>query len=356
MNDMMVIIETYVDKMRESGNTNISSEYILDSIAEQVKGENANYSGSEDQTVTYDGMIYSWRDHSEAMEHLIVDTAYAQYVIDVFSECTGACHNQECLTSPLTCTQITDPSYDAIKSEVETGIKALIADLSDLYMLTMETNEEYNYYLGASYISVLSSASVQPSVNVQLYTFIAFFFLVVVCCGGAIVLGRIGDIIQSVFYTDQLTECGNRAYFDKYLKSMDKKLLNDEIVYCVVDVANLMAINSTHSRETGDAVIKLVTKHLRDAFGKTNAEFIYNGNGSFVVMSQDVDTMAVEDIMRLFEIRLDDREEYRHIMIEYKVGMAETSARNRSARKLLAEAIESKQLYRSYADAAKDSK
>ena len=356
VNDMMVIIETYVDKMRESGNTNISSEYILDSVAEQVKGENANYSGSEDQTVTYDGMIYSWRDHSEAMEHLIVDTAYAQYVIDVFSECTGACHNQECLTSPLTCTQITDPSYDAIKSEVETGIKALIADLSDLYMLTMETNEEYNYYLGASYISVLSSASVQPSVNVQLYTFIAFFFLVVVCCGGAIVLGRIGDIIQSVFYTDQLTECGNRAYFDKYLKSMDKKLLNDEIVYCVVDVANLMAINSTHSRETGDAVIKLVTKHLRDAFGKTNAEFIYNGNGSFVVVSQDVDTMAVEDIMRLFEIRLDDREEYRHIMIEYKVGMAETSARNRSARKLLAEAIESKQLYRSYADAAKDSK
>ena len=350
VNDTIAIIGAYVEKMRESGNTNISAEYILDSMEEF--DPNAAY---EDQTVTYDGLIYSLRNHSEAKEHLIIDTAYSQYVINVFTECTGACKDHECLTSPLTCTQITDPNYDAIKHEIEAEIKTLVADLSELYILTMETNEEYNYYLGASYISVLSSASVKPSINVNLYSFIAFFFLIFVCCGGAIVLGRIGDIIQSIFYTDSLTEFSNRAYFDKYLKSMDKKLLNEETVYCVVDIANLLSINSTHSRETGDAVIKLFARYLKDAFGKTSAEYIYNGNGSFAVLAHDVDSMAVEDIMRLFAIRLDNREEYRHILLEYKVGMAEATKINRTARKLLAEAIESKRSFRSAADAAGES-
>ena len=352
VNDTIAIIETYVEKMRESGNTNISSEYILDSM-EEYNQENGGDS-SDNQTVTYDGLIYSLRDHSETKEHLIIDTAYSQYVIQVFTECTGACKDHECLTSPLTCTQLTDPNYGAIKDEIESEIKTLVADLAELYLLTMETNEEYNYYLGASYISVLSSASVKPSVNVQLYTFIAFFFLIFVCCGGAIVLGRMGDIIQSVFYTDSLTEFNNRAYFDKYLTSMDKKLLNDETVYCVIDIANLIAINSAHSRETGDAVIKLFARYLKDAFGKTSAEYIYNGNGSFAVLAQNVDSLAVEDIMRLFAARLDNRDEYRYILMEYKVGIAETTKLNRAARKLLVEAIENKRMFTSAGDAARE--
>ena len=343
VNDMVVIIEAYIDKMRESGNTDISSEYILDTITELEAGSS---SSSEGKTVTYDELIYSWRNHSETREHLLIDTAYAQYVIGIFTECTGACRNQECLNSPLTCTQIHNENYDTVKNEIEAEIKTLIADLAELYVLTMETNDEYNYYLGASYISVLSSASVQPSVNVKLYTFIACFFLIFVCCGGAIVLGRVGDIIQSVFYTDPLTECGNRAYLDKYLKSMDKKFLDVGTVYCAVDIANLVAINKSHSREVGDAVIRMFTRYLKEAFGRTDADFVYNGNGSFVIMSKNVDYTAVEDIMHLFGTRLNEREEYRLVPLEYKIGIAETFAGNQTPRKLLAEAIKSKKYYR----------
>lgn len=348
--DTLDIIEAYVEKMRESGNTDISSEYILDSIDERKDDE---YGNSQDQTVTYDELIYNWRNHSETREHLIIDTAYSQYVISIFTECTGACKNQECTSSPLTCTQINNESYGEVKNEIEAEIKSLVADLADLYVLTRETNDEYNYYLGASYISVLSSASVEASVNVSLYTFIAFFFLIFVCCGGAIVLGRIGDIINYVFYTDHLTELNNRAYFDKYLKSMDKKLLDDGTVYCAVDIANLIAINAAHSREIGDNIIKMFTNYLKEAFGKTNAEFIYNGNGSFMIMAQNVDYIVVEDIMHLFGIRLNDREEYRHIVIEYNVGIAETFEGNQTARKLLAEAIKNKKAFTSGGDAEK---
>jgi diguanylate cyclase (GGDEF)-like protein len=174
---------------------------------------------------------------------------------------------------------------------------------------------------------------------------IAFFFLIILCCGGAIVLGRLGDIIHYIFYTDHLTELNNRAYFDKYLKSMDKKLLDDGTVYAMVDIANLANINADHTRQTGDDIIKMFTMYLKEAFGKTDAEFIYNGNGSFVILAKDTDYITVEDIMRLFQLRLDDREEYKEIRIEYKVGIAETFKENQTARKLLSEAIKSKKEY-----------
>ena len=352
VNDTVAIIKAYVEKMRESGNTDISSEYILDTLHER-KDEDGG-SSSEDQTVTYDQLIFNLRNHSETKEHLLIDTAYSKYIIGIFTECTGECENSECLSSPLTCTQIHNENYEEVKNEIDKGIKALVEDLGKLYVLTMETNDEYNYYLGASYISVLSSASVYSSVNVNLYTFIAFFFLIFVCCGGAIVLGRIGDIIQSVFYTDQLTEFSNRAYLDRYLKSMDKKLLDEGIVYCVVDIANLITINAEHSREMGDAIIRMFTRYLKETYGRTSAEFIYNGNGCFVIMSQNVDYTTVEDIMQLFRIRLDDREECRHIKVEYKIGIADSFQGNQTARKLLAQAIKNKKTFKSYGDNAKD--
>ena len=341
--DTVAVIEAYVEKMRESGNTNITYEYILDNVHERnlVDGD-GNPIASGDQTVTYDELIYSWRDHNETIEYSIIDTAYCQYVINTFTKCTGACKNNECLASNQTCTQMHNENYQKLKEEIDGEIDSLISDLTELYEITMKTNEEYNKYLGASYISVLSSASVKPSVNVNLYTLIAFFFLMILCCGGAVVLGRIGDIITYIFYTDHLTELHNRAYFDKYLKSMDKKLLDDGTVYCMVDVANLATINADYSRQVGDEIIKMFTKYLKETFGKTNAEFIYNGNGSFVMVVKDSDYITVEDILRLFGLRMDEREEHKNIKIEYKVGIAETFKENQTARKLLSEAIKNK--------------
>ena len=341
--DTVAVIDAYVEKMRESGNTNITYEYILDNVHERnlVDGS-GNPIATGDQTVTYDELIYSWRDHNETKEYAIIDTAYCQYVIDAFTECTGACKNKECLASNQTCTQMHNADYQKIREEIDKEIETLVADLSELYNLTMKTNDEYNEYLGASYISVLSSASVKPSVNVKLYTMIAFFFLIILCCGSAIVVGRIGDIVNYIFYTDHLTELGNRAYFDKYLKSMDKKLLDEGTVYCMVDIANLVAINSEYSRQVGDEIIKMFTRYLKESFGKTNAEFIYNGNGSFVILAKDSDYITIEDILRLFGLRLDERDEHMDIKIEYRVGMAETFKENQTARKLLSEAIKNK--------------
>ena len=370
VDDTVDVIDAYVEKMRESGNTNISYEYILDGVHEI----GLNNGASGDQTVTYDELIYSWREHNETNEHLVIDTAYCRYVINTFQKCIVECKDCEkcedrsdckecdlceeckCAYSLQTCMQMNYSDYLLKENNVRAEIKSLIADLGVLYNITMETNDEYNEYLGASYISVLSSSSVKPSINVKLYTIIAFFFLIVLCGGGAIVLGRVVDIVNYIFYVDHHTELSNRAYFDKYLKSMDKKLLDDGTVYCVVDIANLISINAEYSRQAGDDIIKMFTVYLKETFGKTNAELIYNGNGSFVILANGVDYITVEDIVRLFGLRLDDREEHREIKIEYKVGIAETFKENQTARRLLAKAIKSKKDYVSKADNNSESK
>jgi diguanylate cyclase (GGDEF)-like protein len=337
--DIVVVIDSYVTKMRDSGNTNISYEYILDNLHERNLQD---YFG--DQTVTYDELIYSWREHEESREHAIIDSAYCQYIIDTFTSCTGNC-NGACESSPLTCAQLCDAEYTAVRQEVEEEIAALLDDLASLYAITTQTNNEYNKYLGATYISVLSSASIRESVNVVLYTAIAFFFLVVVCCGGAIVLGRAGDIINYIFYTDHLTTLNNRAYFDKYLKAKDKKLLDDGVVCCAVDILNLTHINDNHSRNIGDEIILMFTNTLKEVFGKSKTEYIYNGKGSFIMITEESDYITVEDIMRLFRLRLDEREENKEIAIEYRIGIAETFKENKTVRKLLSEAIEKKKTY-----------
>ncbi len=339
VSDLVTVIDAYVKKMRESGNTNITYEYILDNLHERNVQD---YVG--DQTVTYDELIYSWTDHNESKEHAIIDSAYCNYILDTFTTCTGNC-GDACKSSDLTCAQICNTEYASVREEVEKEIDILIDELTALYDTTTKTNNEYNKYLGASYISVLSSASVKESVNVVLYTAIAFFFLIVLCLGGAIILGRAADIINYIFYTDHLTGLNNRAYLDKYLKSKDKKLLDDGVVYCMVDIANLIPINTEYSRDAGDAIIKMFTNYIKEAFGKSKTEYIYNGNGSFVMLTEDSDYITVEDIMRLFRLRLDEREEYREIVIEYKIGIAETFKENKTARKLLSEAIENKKDY-----------
>ena len=337
--DVVTVIDSYVTKMRESGNTNITYEYILDNLHERNVQD---YVG--DQTVTYDELIYSWRDRNESKEHAIIDSAYCKYILDTFTTCTGNCGGT-CGASDLTCTELSNTEYASIREEVENDIDTLLNELTSLYDTTTKTNNEYNKYLGASYISVLSSASIRESVNVTLYTLIAFFFLMVLCCGGAIILGRTGDIINYIFYTDHLTEFNNRAYLDKYLKSKDKKLLDDGVVYCMVDIANLIPINTDYSRDVGDGIIKMFTSYIKEAFGKSKTEYIYNGNGSFVMLTEESDYITVEDIMRLFRLRLDEREEYKDVVIEYKIGISETFKENKTARKLLSEAIENKKDY-----------
>ena len=121
--------------------------------------------------------------------------------------------------------------------------------------------------------------------------------------------------------------------------------MDDGVVYCMVDITDLAHINNECSRDTGDDVIRMFKNYLKENFGKSKTEYIYNGNGSFVMLTEESDYITVEDIMRLFRLRIDEREEHKDVVIEYRIGIAETFKENKTARKLLSEAIKNKKNY-----------
>ncbi len=338
--DVEEVIDAYVYKMRESGNTDITADYILNEVHEKdITDGDGNVITKGDQTVTYDELIYAWRDHDLNDALAAIDTAYCRYVLDTFNSCTGACGGT-CGGSDKTCTQLSNPDYAAEEQDVANSIKEMSDKLSELYDLTVSTSSEYNEYLGCKNISILSTASTRESINVTLYSVIAFVFIMVVCCGGLIVFGRMNDIVVSNFYIDKATGFYNRAYFDKYLQKNSRTILDDGTVMMSFTITNQKEINALHGRKAGDEVIELFASTLKTVFSKSKCMAVYNGNSHFIIVLEKSDAITAEDLAANFEVALENREECEKIEIKYRAGIAETfRERIKSPRALLVEAI-----------------
>ncbi len=400
--DVLSIIDDYVLKMRESGNTNITFEYILEEVYnKQWVDEYGNALGDGEQTVTYDQLIYSWRDHMDSKEYATIDSAYCNYILHIFGECTGACtgaglnpidismdemdriidevvseapvasetsseeeqplmQEQEhepvqesqqaavtaCALSDLTCSALNDPNYDSIVSGVKSRIQSLTEQLETLYLLLEQTNTEYNEYLGASNISTLSTVAVTKNVNVALYTAIAAIFFLLICTCGAALIGRINDIVRYIFYTDHMTGLNNRTAFDNYLKQHDHRILDNGIACVTVTITNQVTINRRNGREVGDKVLQLFAEQFQAVFGKMETYFVYNGNAQFILVVEKTDYATVCQIMEHFRLILDRREEAQECEILYEIGISETTQHEiYNIRKLLSKAFSLQQKY-----------
>ena len=349
IDDVLMLIEEYVNKMQGSGNTDITAEYILDDVYDgYVLDENGEVIQKADQTVAYDELIYNWRDYSREQQEAIIDTAYSKYIMDTFNRCVendvAACSGDEYHT----CAAVSMPEYSNIVNKIETEIENLVDQLNILYNEIDASNSEFNEYLGARNISTLSSTSVKESMNVKLYTFIAALFLLIVCCCSAIVLGQLADIIQYAFYTDHMVKFNNRMAFDSYLKRNDKKLLGDGTLCIVLNLKNHESINKSVGRDITDKIIVLIANIIRDVFNKMDTFNVYNGNGQYIIIVEKSNYVAVEYIMNRFKLLLDSREVYREGPIIYELGISESSRDHvRSVRGLLTKAVQSKVEYTS---------
>lgn len=351
--DVVKIIDAYVEKMRESGNTNITYNYILDEVYDRdYTDSEGNVINEGDQTVTYDKLIYSWRDHNDMMEYSRVDTAYSNYIIDTFNKCTGACTPDAngatpCTGSQMTCSEMNNENYETVKTDVETEIQKVVDRLNELYEIVEKTDLEYNEYLGAANISTLSTVEVSESMNVKVYTALAAVFLMVICCFCAIVLGRLNDIVRYAFYTDSMTGMNNRNAFDSYLKKNDKKVLDDGTACVTVEITNQQELNQQFGRETGDSIIRFFADAIREAFGKTKTYMVYNGKSQFIIVAQETDFENTEQMLKKLSFLIDRRTDFTDAAICYEMGLSETGHDNiRKIRALLSKAVGSQRKYK----------
>lgn len=328
--DVVKIMDAYVEKMRESDNTNITYEYILDDVYDKnLLDSEGNVIGEGDQTVTYDQLIYSWRDHNDTKENALIDIAYCNYIISVFEK-----------------TSVSGEEYSSQEKEVADGITGLVEKMEKFYADIDETIEEYNAYSGARNISMLSSVAVDKSLNVLMYTLIAAIFLMIVCCGGAVLLGRLNDIVQYVFYTDHMTGLKNRTALDGYLNSNKKKIIGKGTACVTVSVENQYDINKTYGRTKGDQLLRFFAESLTEVFARMDIFPVYNGNAYFIILVNRVEVSDMDYILDRFQLLIDRRDFLEDAEIEYKIGWAESEHDDAyRLRELLSKAMASREKY-----------
>lgn len=322
INRIKDIIDSYVEMMSESDNTDITSDYILDDVHENyVEDENGNIQGN-DQTTEYDRLLEGYVENRTNYESNLIDQAYNEYVISVY-----------------------ETSYRASTEEeleaAEAAIHTLVDEVNELYEILHTTNDEYNQYLGAQNISVLANVGVSESIPVGLFTLFVVIIFGVIGCVGAILLGRVEDIIEYYAFTNKVDGLPNRAKCDRYISSWEKKALPSQFACAVFKITNLRQENIKWGRHTGDEIMKTFADVLVSVFGMEENNFIaYNGAGHYIVFAEQMPQDQMEACMNQFTAMVQQRcEDAKYeILFEYGVALAEVE-KCYSIRKILSTAM-----------------
>lgn len=321
--DILEVINSYVDKMRESGNTDLDFEYILGDVYEdeRVADDGGNYRPTN-RTVQYDTLLRSWVSSHNDWDYAEIDAAYCRYIISVYSDKgTGAeTAGQEASGSGEAGAEAAGNGSDRVTAEdIQSRISHMLARMNELYEIVNETSVEYNEYLGAANIRILSSAAVSSAFNMKLYqAVIAVFFLVIGCCG-AIVLGRAGDILEYLFLKDSMTGCMNRVSCDNYIQRNEQRLLSVNMCCMSLQITNQRELNQIYGRKGADDVLKEFGRVLQEVFGSRKNSFIaYNGSGQFMVFFEKASQENVmQEAGRLSIILMQSLDDY---SVSYQMG------------------------------------
>ncbi len=86
--EVLDIIRSYVDKMRQSGNTGIDATYILQDVYGEDWEERSAGGQHVDRTVQYDELLRSWIAYQNAWDYARIDAAYCQFIIQIYQNDT----------------------------------------------------------------------------------------------------------------------------------------------------------------------------------------------------------------------------------------------------------------------------
>ncbi len=296
------VIDSYVDMMSSSGNTNITSEYILQDIYDNVRdGDN---SVKTDQTTSYDKLLIRYVEDRTQSTANVIDAAYNDYILDTFS------------TAP-------DQSSQEEQDEIAAEIQTLVNRINTLYTNMEETTDEYNEYLGAANISVLSSVGVTEKISINKFTMMIVVVFGVFGCLGAIVLGRLWDIIEYYMFTNKVVNLPNRARCDRFISDMENKMLSNSYLCVALKITNLQEENQRLGRSTGNQMMKTFARVLTNIFTPSNNIFVaYNDSGQYLIFADDFNPERAEASLAQMRTVLAQKCESEVYDIEYCEGWA----------------------------------
>ncbi len=110
-----------------------------------------------DRTAEYDKLLTRYIEDRTLYEHNLIDTDYNGYVIQVFSSAPAS-------SSPAT------------QEQLQEEIASLVEKISSLQAIYYETNDEYNEYLGAQNIMMLSSVRVTERFPILIFAVLTIYY------------------------------------------------------------------------------------------------------------------------------------------------------------------------------------
>ncbi len=312
----------YYQRGARSGTEDDTGGFVLSDVYE----EDTNI----DRTTVYDNLISDYVTILNRQSNNVIDAAYCQYIINVFQ---GASDSSD----------VSDENQAFTDQAVEQEIAALQGRLNTLYETLSLTMKEYNEYCGAVNLGVLASTTVSEKINVKLYILlgVAVFFILGIC--GAILLGRIQDFVEYLFFTEQSLDMPNRTACDLFIRNNSSRVLPDDTVCVVVELANLSQINTVYGRERGNAMLGQFADFLKEA-STTCGTIYYNGGQQFIGFFDQCRMEDAESFADYFHRLIAAyNAESTEATYEYVIGISESKANNAySIRALLREALRSK--------------
>lgn len=312
----------YYQRGARSGTDDDTGGFVLSDVYE----EDTNI----DRTTVYDNLISDYVTILNRQSNNVIDAAYCQYIINVFQ---GASDSSD----------VSDENQAFTDQAVEQEIAALQGRLNTLYETLSLTMKEYNEYCGAVNLGVLASTTVSEKINVKLYILlgVAVFFILGIC--GAILLGRIQDFVEYLFFTEQSLDMPNRTACDLFIRNNSSRVLPDDTVCVVVELANLSQINTAYGRERGNAMLGQFADFLKEA-SATCGTIYYNGGQQFIGFFDQCRMEDAESFADYFHRLIAAyNAESTEATYEYAIGISESKASNAySIRALLREALRTK--------------
>lgn len=312
----------YYQRGARSGTDDDTGGFVLSDVYE----EDTNI----DRTTVYDNLISDYVTILNRQSNNVIDAAYCQYIINVFQ---GASDSSD----------VSDENQAFTDQAVEQEIAALQGRLNTLYETLSLTMKEYNEYCGAVNLGVLASTTVSEKINVKLYILlgVAVFFILGIC--GAILLGRIQDFVEYLFFTEQSLDMPNRTACDLFIRNNSSRVLPDDTVCVVVELANLSQINTAYGRERGNAMLDQFADFLKEA-SATCGTIYYNGGQQFIGFFDQCRMEDAESFADYFHRLIAAyNAESTEATYQYVIGISESKANNAySIRALLREALRTK--------------
>ena len=287
----------------EEGETTWRNNVLPDVYDNGNQDEDGNWT-PVDRTAEYDRLLIKYIEDRTLYEHNLIETEYNNYVLEVFQSAPSSSSEEQ---------------QQGIQSE----IARLAEKINRLQTIYYETNDEYNEYLGAQNIVMLSSVRVTERFPILIFTILIVVIFGALGCAGAALFGRIEDFIEYYAFTNKVDGLPNRAKCDQFIKSKENRPLPESFACVVCKMANLQTENARLGREAGDRMIKDFVAILTSVFTPSDKLFVgNNGAGQYLIFAESLDLEQIHAALFQIGVVLEEKSTERGYQIDLQYGVA----------------------------------